>query len=138
MFPFLKKLSTIIKEHYANSCTFKITSLVNVPWHYLRKYGNWNLVEVFQRQRCLFQCVPRLCTFKECLQIANLDCKIFTNSRWWTWNAPIAMTKLSSLGLLMSVQKLLELTRFGKLLLNKYTLAMYNLSFYTHFFFSLC
>ena len=40
--PFLKKLNTYIKkEHYSNFCTFEITSLVNVPGHYLRKYGIW-------------------------------------------------------------------------------------------------
>ena len=26
-------------EHYSNFCTFEIASLVNVPGHYLRKYG---------------------------------------------------------------------------------------------------
>ena len=40
MSPLLKKLSTYIKkEHYSNFCTFEIASLVNVPGHYLRKYG---------------------------------------------------------------------------------------------------
>ena len=38
---FLKKLSMYIKkEHYSNFCTFEIASLVNVPGHYLRKYGS--------------------------------------------------------------------------------------------------
>ena len=27
-------------EHYSNFCTFEITSLLNVPGHYLRKYGS--------------------------------------------------------------------------------------------------
>ena len=27
------------KKHYSNFCTFEIASLVNVPEHYLRKYG---------------------------------------------------------------------------------------------------
>ena len=27
-------------EHYSNFCTFEIASLVNVPGHYLRKYGS--------------------------------------------------------------------------------------------------
>ena len=28
--------------HYSNFCTFEITSFVNVPGHYLRKYGTFN------------------------------------------------------------------------------------------------
>jgi hypothetical protein len=31
----------IKKEHYSNFCTFEIASLVNVPGHYLRKYGTY-------------------------------------------------------------------------------------------------
>ena len=37
--PFLEKASYIRKEHYSNFCTFEIASLLNVPGHYLRKYG---------------------------------------------------------------------------------------------------
>ena len=29
------------KEHFLNFCTFEIASLVNVPRHYLTKYGNF-------------------------------------------------------------------------------------------------
>ena len=39
--PFLKKGWFIKKEHYSNFCTFEIVSLVNVPGHYLRKYGTY-------------------------------------------------------------------------------------------------
>ena len=40
MSPFLKTLRTYIKkEHYSNYCTFEIARLLNVPGHYLRKYG---------------------------------------------------------------------------------------------------
>ena len=36
----MKKLSMYTKkEHYSDFGTFEITSLVNVPGHYLRKYG---------------------------------------------------------------------------------------------------
>ena len=62
-------------------------------------------------------------SFKQKMTII-FDCQIPTNSKWWTWNAPIAMTKLSSLGLLIAVQKLLELTRFEKLLLHKYSVTL--------------
>ena len=39
--PFLEKAYYIKKEHYSNFCTFEIASLVNVPGHYLRKYGTY-------------------------------------------------------------------------------------------------
>ena len=42
MSPILKNLSTK-KEHYSNVCTFEIASLVNVPGHYLRKCGMYNM-----------------------------------------------------------------------------------------------
>ena len=45
--PFLKKLSKYIKkEHYSNICTFEIAFFVNVPGHYLRKYGIFYLLLV--------------------------------------------------------------------------------------------
>ena len=36
-------------EHYPNFCTFEIASLVNVPGHYLRKYGI--LIQVLRRSK---------------------------------------------------------------------------------------
>ena len=42
MSPFLKSL-VHKKEHYSNFCAFEIASLLNVPGHYLRKYGILNL-----------------------------------------------------------------------------------------------
>ena len=41
MSPFLKKVITN-KEHYSNFWTFEIATLLNVPSHYLRKYGNYS------------------------------------------------------------------------------------------------
>ena len=38
--PFFEKAWYMKKEHYSNFCTFEIASLVNVPRHYLRKYGS--------------------------------------------------------------------------------------------------
>ena len=40
MFPFLKKLTTE-KRTWFDFCTFEIASLVNVPRHYWRKYGEY-------------------------------------------------------------------------------------------------
>ena len=37
--PIFEKAQYIKKEHHSNFCTFEIASLVNVPGHYLRKYG---------------------------------------------------------------------------------------------------
>ena len=37
--PFFEKAYYIKKEHYSSFCSFEIASLVNVPGHYLRKYG---------------------------------------------------------------------------------------------------
>ena len=39
----------IKKEHYSNFGTFEIASLVNVPRHYLRKYG------IFKKTSLVFQ-----------------------------------------------------------------------------------
>jgi hypothetical protein len=39
--PFFEKALYIKKKLYSNFCTFEIASLVNVPDHYLRKYGVW-------------------------------------------------------------------------------------------------
>ena len=48
MSPFLKKLITDIKkEHYSNFGTFENASLLNVPGHYLRKYGTYFVVAIF-------------------------------------------------------------------------------------------
>ena len=33
----------VTEEHYSNFCTFEIASIVNVPRHYLRKYGMYRL-----------------------------------------------------------------------------------------------
>ena len=45
---FLKKLRMYIKkENYSYFCTFEIASLVNVPGHYLRKYGKCENDEKF-------------------------------------------------------------------------------------------
>ena len=39
-FLFFEEAEYIKKEHYSNFFTFEIDSLVNVPGHKLRKYGN--------------------------------------------------------------------------------------------------
>ena len=39
MFPFFEKAWYINKEHYSIFFTFEIATLLNVPGHYLRKYG---------------------------------------------------------------------------------------------------
>ena len=40
------------KEHYSNFCTFDIVCLVNVPGHYLMKYGGNYLDRPLQRLQC--------------------------------------------------------------------------------------
>ena len=37
--PFFEKAQYIKKEHYSKFVTFENASLLNVPGHYLRKYG---------------------------------------------------------------------------------------------------
>ena len=44
--PYFEKAYYIKKEHYSNFGTFEIASLLNVPGHYLRRYGIFN-VKIF-------------------------------------------------------------------------------------------
>ena len=46
--PFFEKAWPIRKEQYSNFCTFEIARLVNVPGHYLRKYGKYSKWLIFR------------------------------------------------------------------------------------------
>ena len=46
---FFKKSLVHKKERYSNFCTFEIASLLNVPGHYLRKYGIFDKSKVIKK-----------------------------------------------------------------------------------------
>ena len=65
--PFLKMLSTLKKEYYSNFCTFEISSLVNVPGHYLSKW----LTKKFEKDT---KTTIRFTLLKECSSYFPMKC----------------------------------------------------------------
>ena len=84
--PFFEKAYYIKKEHYSNFCTFEIASLVNVPGHYLRKYGilKWySTTEVILFESHFVHVRWGLSGFSDCSSTSQSDFSMSQGKRKW-------------------------------------------------------
>ena len=90
--PFLKKLRTLKKEHYSNFCNFEIDSLVNVPGHYLRKYGMYIRAFLFIRRNRKYALIVKF-NKKNVLKICNyMDLAKIESKFFLAWQHKINIT----------------------------------------------
>ena len=115
---FWKRLVCIYikKEHYSNFGTFEISSLPNVPGHYLRKYGDllfifyilWFLIEItFELITCMAISFHEWnwCDFSSDFFVSKCDCKLSTYKASFP-HEPIPCVSLKSLFLRSCIHKL--------------------------------